>query len=150
MISTELVQRCPFFSHLADAQRRAIAAISEQVSFEKDMTIFEEGQNAESLYILLQGTVDLYLMGKDPNKPLWVGEINPDEPFGISALVTPHIYTMSARVALSTQALKINGPALCALCEMDYRLGYHVACEIASAAMERVHLAHVQLAAHQE
>jgi CRP-like cAMP-binding protein len=150
MISTELLQRCPFFSRLNEAQRKAIAAITEDVSFEKDTILFEEGQEAEALYILLQGTVDLFLTGgKDLSKPLWVGQINPDEPFGISALIEPHILTASARVTAPTRVMKISGAALRALCELDPRLSAILIHQIAKAAMERLHFVQVQLAASQ-
>lgn len=150
MISTELLRRRQFFSRLDELQRKAIAAITEDISFEKDVTLFEEGQDAESLYILIHGAVDLYLTGgKDPSKPLWVGQINPDEPFGISALIEPHVLTASARVTAPVRILKINGDALRALCEVDPRLSAILIHQVAKAAMERLHFVQVQLAASQ-
>jgi CRP-like cAMP-binding protein len=150
MVSTDLLRRYQFFALLDETQRKGIAAITEEVAIEQGTTIFEEGQDARALYVLMHGSVDLYLTGgKDPNKPLWVGQINPGEPFGISALIEPHVLTASARATVPSRALRIDGAILRAMCEIDPRLGHILARQVAKAAMERLHYAHVQLAAAQ-
>ena len=92
MISPELLRHYPFFHSLDDAQLRAVATIAEEESIEAGVTLFWKGQPAEVLYFLEDGHVDLYYtIGEtnpsDVRKGIPVGEINPGEPFSISALI---------------------------------------------------------------
>jgi CRP/FNR family cyclic AMP-dependent transcriptional regulator len=152
MISPELLRRYPFFSFLSDVQRKAIAMIAEETAFESGTVIFEEGDPADDLYLLLEGSVDLYFTPRAENssplhEEILVGEINPGEPFGISALIEPHRLNATARAAKPSQVLRLEGSALRALCEVDCELGYALMRQIAGAAMERLHFTRIQLAA---
>ncbi|MBI5828854.1 MAG: cyclic nucleotide-binding domain-containing protein [Chloroflexi bacterium] len=152
MISPEILRRYPFFSFLTDAQRKALAMIAEEAACEGGAVIFEEGDPASDLYLLLDGSVDLYFTprvtsGHPAPGEILVGEINPGEPFGISALIEPHIFSAAARTAKPGRILKVNGPALCALCEVDCALGYALMRQLAKAALERLHFTRIQLAA---
>ena len=152
MISPELLRRYPFFSFLDAAQQKAIAMIAEEVSCESGATIFEEGRPAEALYLLLEGGVDLSFTPRSENgaplhEKILVGEINPGEPFGISALIEPHLLTATAHASRTCRLLKIEGAALRALCEVDCRLGYALMRQVAKAALERLHFTRIQLAA---
>jgi CRP-like cAMP-binding protein len=114
--------------------------------------IFEEGDPANDLYLLLDGSVDLYFTphitnGHPTPSEILIGEINPGEPFGISALIEPHILSATARAAKPGKILKVNGPALRALCEVDCALGYALMRQVAKAALERLHFTRIQLAA---
>ena len=99
MISPELLRRYPFFGQLSDANLKALAMVSELEEVKAGTPIFAEGQPAEFMYFLLEGSIDLtYAVGEGLNpktrKIFEVGEINPEEVFGISALVEP--FTINA------------------------------------------------------
>jgi CRP-like cAMP-binding protein len=150
MISPELLRRYPFFCCLDDAQQKAVAMITEEISVPSGAVLFEEGQPATALYLLIEGSVDLYFTvpGEGPTKPgreFWVGEINPGEPFGISALIEPYRLTAMARVTGPSHILKIDGSALRALCEVDTHMAYALMRQIAKAALERLHATRVQM-----
>ena len=152
MISPELLRRYPFFSFLTDAQRKAVAMIAEGTACESGVVIFKEGDLADNLYLLLEGSVDLYFTpraenGDLPHEEILVGEINPGEPFGISALIEPHLLNATARAAKPSQVLRLEGSALRALCEVDCALGYALMRQVAKAALERLHFTRIQLAA---
>ncbi|MCC7353464.1 MAG: cyclic nucleotide-binding domain-containing protein [Anaerolineae bacterium] len=152
MISPELLRRYPFFALLDDPHQKAIAMITDEVSFANREVIFKENQPAQALYLLLEGSIDLYFTVEEEYRPelrkeFVVGEINPGEPFAISALIEPYVLTSSARAANASRVLKIDAAALRALCEVDCRLGYTLMKHAAKAALERLHFTHVQLAA---
>ncbi len=148
MISPELLRRYPFFCCLDEAQQKAIAMISEEVNYDKGKTLFEEGQPVHALHLLLEGSVDLYYTGSgDHHDQFLVGEINPGEPFGISALIEPYTFTATARVAAPSRILKIEAAGLRALCEVDCKMGYALMRQIAKIALERLHYTRLQLAA---
>ena len=152
MISPELLRRYPFFAQLDDAHQKAIAMITQELTYANREIICKEGQPAAFLCLLVEGSVDLFFTVEEEYRPdlrkeFPVGEINPGEPFAISALIDPYVLTSSARAAAPCRVLKIDAAALRALCEVDCRLGYTLMRHAAKAALERLHSTRVQLAA---
>ncbi|MEK7276377.1 MAG: cyclic nucleotide-binding domain-containing protein [Chloroflexota bacterium] len=151
MVSPELLRRYPFFAFLDDAQHKAIAMIAEELFCAEGKAVFEEGRTADALYLLLEGSVDLYFTPHSengrPSEPILVGEINPGEPFGLSALIEPHTLVATGRAAKPCRLLRIDGAGLRALFEVDCRLGYVLMRQIAKAVLERLYFARLQLAA---
>ncbi len=74
MISPEILRRYPFFSFLTDAQRKALAMIAEEAACEAGAVIFEEGDPASDLYLLLDGSIDLYFT---PRAKSWSAKSTP-------------------------------------------------------------------------
>lgn len=152
MISPELLRLYPFFGQLDDAQLREIAMITEERTFKSGEVVFHEGDSAEMLYFLLEGCIDLYftLAGSEHTaleKGIPVGEINPGEPFGISALIEPHLLTATALTTGQSRMLMIDGAALRSLIQKDRRLAFQLTHQTAKAAIARLQATRVQLAA---
>lgn len=148
MISPEVLRRYPFFCCLNEEQQKAIAMVTEEMRVEAGKELFLEGQPVEALYLLMEGNIDLfYTASGAPQDQLLVGEINPGEPFAISAMIEPYTFTATARVAAPSRVLKIDAKALRALCEVDCKMGYALMRQVAAMAIERLHFARVQLAA---
>ncbi len=152
MVATDLLPRYPFFSFLKPEQRKKLAAISVEDSYESGSFIFREGEQAEWLYILMKGSVDLlYLVDlltyPSKTRELVFGSIQPGEIFGISALIEPHILTSTARAAKNCQVIKIDAKKLLSLCEQDEKLAYALYNQVAKAAIARLNAARLQLAA---
>jgi CRP-like cAMP-binding protein len=152
MISPEILRRYPYFGNLSSSQLYAIADIAEQVSFEKGQTIFEECQPANELYLLLNGGVDFFYKSEEEfhpksSKEFSVGEVNPGEPFGLSALLEPYVLNTTAKASKDCQAIKIDANALRLLFQKDEDLGYRMMTQTAKALMERLASVRVQLAA---
>jgi CRP-like cAMP-binding protein len=148
MVSPELLRRYPFFCGLNDAEQKAIALVTEEITCESGTVLFEEGQSVPALHLLLEGSVDLsYKSARNGGEPLLVCEISAGEPFSISALIEPHTLTATARVASRSRILRIPASALRALCDADAKMGYELMHQAARVAMERLHFARVQLAA---
>ena len=150
MISLELMRRYPFFAGLGEAELKAIAMIAEELQVPTGTILFEEGQTADSLFLLLEGNVDLSF-----NSPLGVmeqvhiGGVNPGEPFAISALIPPHTLKHTARAGTPVHAIKIPAAPLCTMCAQDARMGYQMMRRAAEAAIELLHFTRIQLAAAQ-
>lgn len=148
MVSPELLRRYPFFCCLDDAQLKALAMIGEESAFEQGAILFEEGEPARHLWLLMDGSVDLYYQaGANGGAALLVGQINPGEPFAISALIEPYRLTSSARAGEDCHALRFDSSALRALCEVDCKLGYSLMRQLATSAIERLNFTRVELAA---
>jgi len=151
MISPELLRRYPFFSQLTDRNLKAIAMISEEYEVKAGKIIFEEKKPSRTLYFLIDGSIDLINSVEVGNKPkirkeFLVGEINPQEVFGISAIIEPHILNATGKAAKDCRFIAIDANALLALMELDCEMGYIFMCHIAKAAMERLIATRVQFA----
>ena len=148
MISIELLRRNPFFAGLDERELKSIALISTLVQTPAQTTLFEEGQNADAFYLLLEGDVALFCNSPaEPNTQIHIEDVNPGEPFAISALIPPHILTHTARTSSMCHAVRINAAALRTLCEEDCKMGFTLMRRVATAAMERLQFTRVQLAA---
>jgi CRP-like cAMP-binding protein len=148
MVSQELLRRYTFFASFDEAQHKAIAQITDEVHCAAGERFFEEGGSADALYLLLTGSVDLYFnLLTEQHKESPIGEINPGEPFAISALIPPYILQHTARAGKPCHVIKMDARALRTLCDKDATMGYILMRHITKAAMERLHFTRIQLAA---
>ena len=152
MISPELLRRYSFFGQLTEADLYAIAMIAEEVSADAGVTLFEERQPADALYLLLDGSIDLYYKSEEEYHPktkkeFLVGEINPGEIFSISSMIEPYILNASARTDRPCRIIKIDAAALRKMSEENHLMGCMIMHSIAKALMERLAYTRVQLAA---
>jgi len=149
MISPEQLRRYPFFAGLTADHLRGIAMIAEEVSFPAKTLIFSEGEEAQYLYILVTGEVELLYSGGNEGAiaDTYVGSIVQGEVFGISTMVGPFLLTASARCEVPTDTIRIEAAGLRALCEVDHGLGYILMQHLAQALSLRLHETRIQLAA---
>jgi len=152
MISPEMLRRYPFFNFMNDSELKAVAMIAEEVVFEKGAIIFNAKEPAVMLYFLEDGSAtNFYVVenGGTTHKELYIGDINPGELFGISALIEPYVYTATMRADKKCRVIKIAAAALRAVCEVDTNLAYAFMQATAKTVMQRLEDTRVQLAAAQ-
>jgi CRP-like cAMP-binding protein len=152
MVSPELLRRYPFFGGLTDEQLKMLSLIATEESIDKGATIFEECAQADKLFLLSEGSVDLYYRSIDESHPeklreFSVGEINPGEVFGTSALVEPYALNATARAAQKCRVIVIDAAGLRKLLEQDTDLSNKLLMQIVMALKERLIALRVQLAA---
>ena len=152
MISPELLRRYELFGSLSDEQLQSLASISEEVEWEAGEVIFEIDAPADTLYLLMEGSVDLFYRSEDDLNPelrkeFPVGEINPGEPFAISALFEPYVLTASGVASRPSKGIRLDAQRLIQLCSFDLELGLILQRELIKAVFERLSFARVQLAA---
>lgn len=152
MVSPELLRRYPYFGVLSEAHLKEIAMIAEEQSFEVGTEIFEECGEADKLYLLQDGGIDLVYKIVDEyhpefNKEFMVGEINPGEVFAISALIEPYSLNATARTTKVCKVLAVDAKALRDLTEKDPILGHQIMRQTAKVLMERLGYMRLQLAA---
>jgi CRP-like cAMP-binding protein len=102
--------------------------------------------------LLEDGSIDLYFTVIDSFRPelrkeFSVGEINPGEPFGISALIEPFVLTATARVSSPSKVIRIDGAALRTAMDTDPTLSCALMRKMAKAAIDRLNATRIQLAA---
>ena len=152
MISPELLRRYPFFGPFSDDQLKEIAMIADEVTAEKEEELFEECEPAKNLYLLLEGSVELYYKSEEEyhpkeSKEFAVGEINPGEVFAFSAVINPYVLNATARCSRPSRLVKIDAVALREMFEENPKMGYIAMHQVTKALMERLAYTRVQLAA---
>lgn len=152
MVSTELLRRYPFFAGLSDQQLRKLAMISNEAICHEGEVLFEGGANADHLYLLRDGNIELHYVvtderGMEKPQDYLVGIINPGEVFGISAVVAPFEYTSGAVASEPSELIELESAPLRELCDSDLALKALFQERIAATAFKRLQDARVQLLA---
>lgn len=146
MISPELLRRYPFFGSLNIDQLKQIAMISDEIAVDSGVSILLEGKPAQDIYLLIEGGIDVFF-SIDQEKEFFVSEINPGEPFGISAMVEPYQVTTSVRTSKPSRMIQISASELRNACNQDKDLATFIYQQIAKAAIERLNSTRIQLVA---
>jgi len=152
MISPEVFRRYPFFTGLNESQLRALSTLAIETDYEKDSTIFEECDQANQLFLLIEGGVDLYYRSQEEFHPTTVkefsvGEINPGEVFGTSSIIEPYELNATARTSKNSRVLVIDSIGLRKLMESDSDLTNKLYLQVIKTLKERMIALRVQLAA---
>jgi CRP-like cAMP-binding protein len=152
MISPEILRRYAFFGRLDDAQIKALAMLANEETYTVGHIVFEERAPAEVLYLLIEGSIDLSYKSAEEYHPKTtkifpVGEVNPEEVFGISAVIEPYTYSATAKVAQRSRVIQFNAAAVRQLANDDCSFGYALMTQIARVTYERLAYTRVQLAA---
>ncbi len=152
MISPELLRRYELFGSLSEEQLQLLASITREQSWEAGEVIFEIDAPADTLYLLMEGSIDLFYRSEDELQPelhkeFSVGEINPGEPFAISALFEPYVLTASAVSSRPSKGIRMDAQRLIQLCSYDLEMGMILQRELIKAIFQRLTYARTQLAA---
>lgn len=152
MVTLELLRHFPFFCFMDDRELKAVATVAQDLHLKQGDVLVEAGQPADALFFLIDGHLPYYMVVTTERVPdyrqeYFIGYINPNEIFGISALIEPYRFTATIRVDEPSRVIRIEASALRALCEMDTNLSIGLLKAIAKTAMERLEMTRVQLVA---
>ena len=106
----------PAFRHLGAAERTQAAAFFREVALGKDETVYRAGDEADALYLVVSGAVDL-LDGTE-----LFARRGPGEVFGEGALVAGERRAFTVRVALDAVLLVLSRSGIKRLLELHPRL----------------------------
>jgi CRP-like cAMP-binding protein len=158
MISPETLRRYTHFAGLSEDCLKEVALISEERPFNSGDRIFEEssglrasariyekGEEATHLLILVSGEVDIVYSLADGEEVV-VGTLVGGDLMAISALIPPYQLTASGIAKKDGRLIAIAASELRALCESDPVLGYRLMAATAVAIKQRLTDTRVQLA----
>ena len=106
------------FEGLDPRQVNLLSPFMEEIHFKQDEIIFEQGQLADCLYILLTGEVLVRFKPYD-GPPLTVAKITPGGVFGWSSALGRDSYTSGALAEVDCAAYRIRHENLRRLCEAE-------------------------------
>ncbi len=99
MDKTEALRQCPLFKGFTKVGLRIIASIAQEKHLESGTTIFMEGTDAESMFVVQAGEVGVFLDNDDQERSE-LARMGPHQSFGELALLTS-----GGRRLASTRAL---------------------------------------------
>ena len=122
-VTPKILRTFSIFAGLTATELKSLSIIAKHVSYQRGDLIFREDQSAHTLYLVLDGWVDIVVNtdAEGEQKEL-VTTLSPGEIFGWSALVDPFIYTGTAICASPAEIIEFKGADLLGLFELDPRL----------------------------
>jgi CRP/FNR family cyclic AMP-dependent transcriptional regulator len=149
MIVSGILRKNLFFAGLGDEELESLSAIACEISFQSGDLIFDEGDSAHMLYLLLDGWVDIVVEindHQDSRRQLVVTTLSSGNMFGWSAVVEPYVYTTSAVCASPVKAIGFSKIDLQSLFETNQRLYYVIITRICQIIASRLHTTRLQMA----
>ena len=114
---------CFLFQKLSAPQMDSLSAITSEEQYQKGKWLFQKDQEADKLYLVKKGAVELLIKVQDTIE-IPIALMRPNNGcVGISALVDPFRYTLSARCTAESTLLIIKREGLQALMCKDHELG---------------------------
>ena len=113
------LRSCYLFEGLSESQIERIIDVAQELNFEKGQWLFNEEQEAAHLYLVKDGSVELVIKVEDAIE-IPIAIIRPNNGcLGVSALIEPHRYTLSARCLNDSTLLAIPSTRLDDLMNAD-------------------------------
>lgn len=132
------------FAPLSAEQRELIAGCGHVVRLEGGQELFEEGEQADTFYLLRHGRVALQLM-MPGRGTITISTHGPGELVGWSWLFPPYRWHFDGRVVEGGSAIAFDGACLRGKAEGDHDLGYALMRGFATQMIERLQATRIQL-----
>lgn len=139
MDKAEVLRNVELFEGATETLITRVADIAEEKSFALGEMVFEEGEKAQWVYILLEGKVRISI--DLTSKPTYVTVAMISEPnlaFGWSGVVAPYRYTASATCEMDSRVLAIPGPRFEEVLDEEADCGFNVMKKLAELISNRL------------
>jgi len=131
MLSPETLRCYPLFAGLDHCAIKALSMIGEKIAVDKGEWLFYEGGEADALYLILQGRVDLMVaLDHKGTRHVDLFTLVDGDLFGWSAVVEPGVYRLSAVSATDVVLARWDGVDLAELMTHHPAMGYKLMCRI--------------------
>ena len=133
----ELIRRFPIFSKIAPAKQKLLCFSSERLTYSAGQEIFHEGDVGDACYVVIDGTVEIWVKGADG--PFVLSILGRNELIGEIA-----IFGQVPRSATATPKTRVE------VLKISKELFYSVIRENPDAAIELIRILAVRLANNAE
>jgi CRP/FNR family transcriptional regulator len=138
MVSADWLRRTELFGTLSESQLNTLLLHSSVEFFPEGKTIFNQGDEAAHLYILIEGVIDLTIktgekIGFMTSKIEKEGAV-----FGMPSLVEPFRYNVTATCLKPSKVLIIEADLIKKKMEEDPKMGMEVMKKLASIYFNRL------------
>jgi CRP-like cAMP-binding protein len=138
MVSAEWLKKTELFGNLNESQLNAILSRSSVESFPEGKIIFRQGDEANYLYILIEGMLDLSVKTGEKFDFLSSKVEKEGAAFGIPSLIEPFRYNMTATCLKLSKMLVINASRVKMDMEKDPKMGMEIMKKLASIYFNRL------------
>ena len=128
----------PLFTWLDHRYIRFLAENAEQLRYNPNDYIFEQGEIADHFYIIIHGRVAIEAH-KPEKHPLVIQTISDGDVLGWSWLFAPYTRQLSAKALEHTTVIALDAKYIRTKCEEDHNLGYEIMKRFASVILQRLH-----------
>ncbi len=135
--SFKFLHEYPLFSGLNEDQMQAVMQVCREECFVPDAILFEEGEPADEIFVLVEGEVEETFTVDEAKlsllRPVEVGEI-----IGCPALVPPYTQSCTARSLSGIEVLAIDASGLRELFAQDCQIARFIQQHVIEALLERI------------
>jgi CRP-like cAMP-binding protein len=122
-VSTQTLQEIDFLRGFAPDHLKQIADIAQLRNFKKHEVVFNEGQRADNLYLIVKGSVLLEVGGTEIGCK-HILTISKGELFGWSSQTEDPRYAAKAIAVEPLEVVQIDGARMRKICDSDPKFGY--------------------------
>ncbi len=105
-VNFEFLRKIPLFAEMPDSDLMSLCLIVREVNLPAGETLFEQGEEGDTAYIIQNGTVDV--VGKSGGRDILLAARGPGEVFGEMALLTDQPRTAAVRARTDVQLIGIS------------------------------------------
>ena len=139
-----LLAETDVFNGLSSEHLELIAGCGKLVALEAGEELFEEGEEADTFYLLRHGRVALELL-MPGRGTMTISTHGPGELIGWSWLFPPYRWHFDGRVVERGSAIAFDGECLRGKAEADHDLGYELMKRFAAQMVERLQATRIQV-----
>lgn len=140
----DLVKKFALIEGFSEEQVEVLRPIIEDVEFKTNQVIFQQGEIAEHLYFVIDGTVSIRFKPED-GPVLTVAEVDQGDVFGWSSALGSQSYTSSAICTESGLFIRLDGGDLKTLCQEHPETGILILNRLAGVIAQRLRGTHEQV-----
>jgi CRP-like cAMP-binding protein len=139
MITPEMLAEFDLFKEVSSDVLKEVAAISETIKVNKDDFVFREGEKADTLHLLVSGSIALRVNLTSRPESVTVSFLNlPHQVLGWSGVVSPNHYTASAWCEEDCELLAIPSKMFMQILDKYPEDGYRIMLRIATIISDRL------------
>ncbi len=145
-MDTELLTRFALIEGFSKDHLEILKPIIEDVHYETDQVIFNQGDEADYLYFVLDGKVSIRFKPED-GPELTVSEVDQGGVFGWSSAMGSRSYTSSAICTDNALFIRLEGEDLKNICQEHPETGILILNRLAGVIAQRLRGTHEQVVA---
>jgi CRP-like cAMP-binding protein len=138
MVSVEWLKETELFKGLKEDQLISILLISDVQACPGGKTVFNQGEEANGLYILIDGAIDLTVKAQEKIDFMTSKIEKEGAVFGTAALMEPYQYNVTATCLKPSKVLVIQASPLRKTMEKDLAMGMEVMKKLATIYFNRL------------
>lgn len=131
MTQIHILKEVELFRDLTEKQMERIVLNAQERVYDSEENIFLHGEQAENLYVLLEGAVDLKIKAFEDIDLMTSKLTRKGDVFGTASLMMPRLHNVTAKSLEKTRVLAIDAYALKGLIDEDSKLGLEIMRQLA-------------------